>query len=143
MNADVELVPCDAARDGAFIRDLTRANFFESMKHVWREERHQREPMNPERYTMLRRAGETIGFFAVRRDEDCLYVQTIQLVPAARGTGIGTQAMHHIRSLAAGAPVVRLRVLRSNTGARRLYERLGYRTVSEDDEGFIMELALL
>jgi ribosomal protein S18 acetylase RimI-like enzyme len=142
MNADVELAPCDAARDGAFIRDLTRANFYEAMKHVWREERHQREPTHPERYTMIRRAGETIGFFAVRRDDDCLYVQTIQLVPAARGAGLGTQVMHHIRTLAAGVPAVRLRVLRSNTGARRLYERLGYRVVSDDAEGFIMELAL-
>lgn len=139
MTADVELVPCDAARDGALIRDLTRASFYEAMKHVWREERHQREPMHPERYTMLRRAGETIGFFAVRRDDDCLYVQTIQLVPVARGLGIGTQIMHHIRSLAAGAPV-RLRVLRSNTGARCLYERLGYRAIAEDDDGFLMEL---
>ena len=30
MNADVELVPCDAARDGALIRDPTPANFYHS-----------------------------------------------------------------------------------------------------------------
>lgn len=142
MIDDVELVPCDPARDGAFIRDLTRASFYEAMKATWREDRHQREPTNPERYTMLRRAGETIGFFAVRRDDDCLYVQTIQLVPSARDAGLGTHIIHHIRTLAAGAPAIRLRVLRSNDGARRLYERLGYTVISEDEQGAIMELAL-
>ena len=138
----IELVPCDAARDGAFIRDLTRENFFELMRATWREDRHQREPTNPERYTMVRRDGETIGFFAVRRDDDCLYLQTIQLVGAARGAGLGSQRMQHIHGLAAGAPCVRLRVLRGNPGAKRLYERLGYEVVAEDDHAFVLELRL-
>jgi ribosomal protein S18 acetylase RimI-like enzyme len=140
----IELASCDAVRDGDLIRDLTRANFYAAMAATWNEERHQREPMHPERYTMVRRAGETIGFFALRPDAGAMYLQTIQLVPAARGTGLGTHLLHHIHALAAasGATAMRLRVFRSNDGARRLYERLGYVTAVEDANAFVLERAL-
>jgi hypothetical protein len=64
---------------------------------------------------MVKRAGETIGFFAVRDEADVLYLQTIQLVKAARGAGV------------------------SNEGARRLYARLGYVTISEDESALMLE----
>ena len=136
----LEIVACDPARDDEFIRTQTRANFYAAMAATWDEARHQREPLHPDRYRMLRWNGETVGFFAVRDEPDHLYVQTIQLVPAACGQGIGTRVMHHIAELAGERPV-RLRVFPSNTGARRLYERLGYRLVGEEDDSLILELA--
>jgi GNAT superfamily N-acetyltransferase len=74
------------------------------------------------------RSGETIGSFALRDEADVLYLQTIQLVPAARGGGIGTRLMHQIHGLAADQDkrATRSRGFRSNEGARRLYARLGY-----------------
>jgi ribosomal protein S18 acetylase RimI-like enzyme len=141
---DVELGPCDVARDGELIRTLTRDNFYEAMKATWDEARLQQEPMHAERYRMLRRAGETIGFFALRHENDYLYVQTIQLVPSARGQGIGSRVMGYITQLAAAERLraIRLRVLRSNQAARRLYERLGYRAIEEDDASSILESVL-
>lgn len=143
MLDDVEIAACDAARDGELIRSLTRDNFYEAMKATWNEARHQREPLHPERYRMLRRAGETIGFFALRHERDHLYVQTIQLVPSARGRGLGSRVMAHIAQLAAEANLgtIRLRVLRSNQAARRLYDRLGYRAIAEEETSSILELA--
>lgn len=131
-----ELVACDPVRDGELIRSLTRANFYEAMRETWNEARHLEEPKFPERYTMVQRAGETIGFFAIRREPDHLYLQTIQLIE--RGTGLGTQLLAHIHALAGDLPV-RLRVFRSNTGARRLYERHGYRELSADDGSIVLE----
>jgi ribosomal protein S18 acetylase RimI-like enzyme len=141
---DIEIGPCDAARDGELIRTLTRHNFYEAMQAVWDEARHQREPVHPERYRMLWRDGETIGFFAIRPESDHLYVQTIQLVPAARGGGIGSRIMEHIAELAAVARVraVRLRVLRSNVAARRFYDRLGYRELEVGDSSWLLELPI-
>lgn len=101
MLIDVEIAACDVARDGELIRTLTRDNFYEAMKASWDEARHQREPLQPERYRMLRRAGETLGFFALRHERDHLYVQTIQLVPSARRRGLGARVMDHIAQLAA------------------------------------------
>lgn len=144
MLADIELVECDPARDGELIRALTRDNFYEAMKSSWDEARHQREPLHPERYRMLRRGGETIGFFALRDEGDNLYVQTIQLIPSARRGGIGSRVMEYIAHLAAEATrrTIRLRVLRSNHDARRFYERLGYRAITDDDSSSLLELVV-
>lgn len=137
----LELLPCDPAVHGDFIRTLTRANFFEAMKGSWNEARHQQEPTHPERYRMIARAGAVIGFFATRRERDFLYVQTIQLVEAARRHGLGTRLLMTIERNAAeeGARAVRLRVLRSNDGARRLYHRLGYVTIDEEPTSLVLE----
>lgn len=90
---------------------------------------------------MVKRAGETIGFFAVRDEADVLYLQTIQLVKAARGAGVGVRLLHFIHALGAQQHkrAVRLRVFRSNEGARRLYARLGYVTISEDESALMLE----
>lgn len=57
---------------------------------------------------------------------DLLYVR-----PSARGQGLGTEllraAAEHVQ--AHGAEMLALEVLESNAGARRLYDRLGFRTV--------------
>lgn len=137
-------MPCDPARDGERIRSLTRENFYAAMQAEWNEARHQQEPLHPERYQMVRRAGETIGFFAIRFADDHLYVQTIQLVAGARGAGIGTYLMNHIRQLAVarGLPAIRLRVLRANPRARQLYERLGYAVVEDHPTSVVMQLTL-
>jgi len=140
LPADVELVPCDPARDGELIRALTRASFYAAMKATWSEARHLEEPKFPERYQMVRRAGATIGFLAIRREPDHLYLQTIQLIEPARGLGLGTLLLAHVEALAGGLRAIRLRVLRANTGARRLYARLGYREIGGDDDALLLEL---
>jgi ribosomal protein S18 acetylase RimI-like enzyme len=142
--ADLELVPCDPARDGELIRTLTRASFYEAMKATWNEARHLEEPTHPERYRMVRRGGETIGFFAIRLEWDHLYLQTIQLDERARNAGIGTRILQHVRDLAIaeGKRAIQLRVFRSNAGAVRLYERLGYLRIREDEQSFVLELLL-
>ena len=57
---------------------------------------------------------------------DLLYVR-----PSARGQGLGTEllraAAEHVQ--AHGAEMLALEVLESNAGARRLYDRLGFRTI--------------
>ena len=144
MLGDIEIAACDAARDGELIRSLTRANFHDAMRATWDEARHQREPSQPERYRMLRRDGETLGFFALRDEADALYVQTIQLVASARCQGIGRRIMDHIAQLAAetGRRAIRLRVLRSNAAARRFYDRLGYGAIAEEEASSLLELTV-
>ena len=112
------------------------------MKATWSEARHVEEPKFPERYQMVRRAGETIGFFAIRREPDHLYLHTIQVIEPARGSGLGTLLLAHIRELASGLPAIRLRVLRTNAGARRLYDRLGYREIGADEHALVLELRI-
>lgn len=59
------------------------------------------------------------------------YVNAVAAFPVCRGRGVGTALMGFAENLAAetGAAALSLIVAEDNDGARRLYERLGYRTV--------------
>jgi ribosomal protein S18 acetylase RimI-like enzyme len=136
-----EIIACDPALHGELIRQLTRQSFEGVMTRlgIWNEARHLEEPKYPDRYRMVVRAGEAVGFFAVRLEADHLYLQTIQLVDAARGEGLGTQLLAHLEQLAREhvVPQIRLRVFAENR-ARHLYLRLGYQTVKVEDHTWVM-----
>ncbi len=59
----------------------------------------------------------------------------IYLAPDARGKGLSKEFMSaiHTHALKNGALKVRLKVYADNTGARRLYEKIGYVFASEEE----------
>lgn len=60
------------------------------------------------------------------------YIQTVCVAPARRGRGIGTLLVRFAEERSFhDSPNVFLCVSSFNSGARRLYERLGYRVVGE------------
>jgi len=62
------------------------------------------------------------------------YVNVLAGFPQWRGKGFGTTLLRHAETLAAKAGVKRgmsVIVADNNTGARRLYERMGYREVAQ------------
>jgi ribosomal protein S18 acetylase RimI-like enzyme len=69
-----------------------------------------------------------------------MHIVDIMILPKMRGRGIGTAAIQTVLSTAAhaGKPV-RLSVNRMNRGATRLYERLGFRKIGEDEGQYFME----
>lgn len=76
-------------------------------------------------------AGED-GIAALKRKSDRAWLLDLLYVrPQARGKGLGSEllraAAEHVRE--AGGETLALEVLESNGGARRLYDRLGFRTV--------------
>lgn len=76
--------------------------------------------------------GEMVGFIAgdVKRGEGVAWIATVGVLPEQRGRGIGTALMN---ACEAHVPLdtIRLCVRKSNTGAIRLYEGLGYRKINE------------
>jgi [ribosomal protein S18]-alanine N-acetyltransferase len=60
---------------------------------------------------------------------DEIHINNVALRPALRGQGLGTALMRHVLREARqlGARRATLEVRASNAGARRLYERLGFR----------------
>jgi ribosomal protein S18 acetylase RimI-like enzyme len=62
------------------------------------------------------------------------YVYGFRVQPAYRNYGIGTHLMAAVEAdlLERGYRIVTLNVGKDNPGARRLYERLGYRVVAAD-----------
>jgi len=143
--SSIELCPCDVDRDGRFIRTLTAANFFKLLRttYGWNEDHHRQEPAQPEQYTMIRRGGDNIGFITLRDQTDCLYLRSIQLVPEARGVGVGTSLMQHVENVARalGHRTIRLRVFHKNR-AVSLYRRLGYTVESSDEHSAGLQKAV-
>ena len=72
--------------------------------------------------------GREIGFLKLTESDGVISLAQIFVVPDHRRKGVGTTLLRDI--LARDLPV-RLRVLKVNADARRLYERLGFRVVDE------------
>lgn len=72
--------------------------------------------------------GEAIGRLLTSFDADVLHLVDVLLDGAARGRGVGSALLRWLqqRAIASGAAAMELHVMLDNTGARRLYERLGF-----------------
>src|SRR5581483_1530618 len=71
------------------------------------------------------------------------FLEIVYVRPEARGRGVGVELIREVarRAQEAGAEMLELEVLESNDGARRLYDRLGFRTVERSLAAPVAELA--
>jgi ribosomal-protein-alanine N-acetyltransferase len=85
-----------------------------------------------ERY-VARAGGEVVGFLILNMGGALAgYIQTVCVAQEKRGQGIGARLMAFAEErIFRDSPNVFLCVSSFNAGARRLYERLGYRVVGE------------
>jgi len=90
------------------------------------------------------KAGEPVGelWFAEQLDESPrrVFIFDIAVHEQQRGRGIGTDAIASLASEGRqmGAEEIRLAVFSHNTGAVRLYERLGFETIERGEAGMRM-----
>lgn len=83
-------------------------------------------------------SGTPIGLLKVVRSEDSWDLVQIQILPEKQGGGLGSTILKKLLADADEAHAsVSLSVLRANP-ARRLYERLGFRIVGENDKAYDM-----
>lgn len=76
--------------------------------------------------------GVDAGRLKVERRQQHIYIGLIEIAPSHQGRGIGGQIVRGVRDTAfAEGKSVCLNVLRVNTGAYRLYRRLGFVEVAE------------
>jgi ribosomal protein S18 acetylase RimI-like enzyme len=84
--------------------------------------------------------GEDAGWLVAASMPEEVHIVDIMVMPEMRGMGIGAAAIQVILSSAADAgKPVRLSVNPMNQGAIRLYERLGFRKIGEDEIQHFME----
>jgi GNAT superfamily N-acetyltransferase len=99
-----------------------------------------RESYTPETHQLVLVSGKPAGLIAVEVESEYLWLVKLYLLSEHRRKGLGSRLLAHVMQLArAQGKPVRLRVLRVNTGAKRLYERHGFRVVHETPERFLLE----
>jgi ribosomal protein S18 acetylase RimI-like enzyme len=84
--------------------------------------------------------GRLAGFYWIEEREEILHLHGLVLEGAAQGQGIGSRVLTMLETTYRDSmEAIELGVHESNERARRLYERLGYRTVKLlDDVGFFI-----
>ena len=85
--------------------------------------------------------GQCIGGFCLdRRPDQDWHLRTFFLEPSSHGQGIGTAVLLHLmRQAKSQQRDMTLHVIHSNP-AKRLYERLGFQTVRQEDKTSLMRL---
>jgi ribosomal protein S18 acetylase RimI-like enzyme len=85
------------------------------------------------RVSVARLDGAVVGMIAVRTGEDVQWIDQLYLAPGHVGRGIGRQLLAHgLRILGRDFPV-RLYSFQANRGARKFYERAGFRAIAFSD----------
>ena len=74
-------------------------------------------------YTCVCLHEEPVGFYRFCPEAEAMELDDLYILPQFRGRGIGTAVINHC--IAQGAPI-ELYVFTQNTGALRLYRRLGF-----------------
>lgn len=90
------------------------------------------------RYYLIEASGNTVGYLAVQRRGDVLFISKLYLLRSRRGRGLGREAMTLLESLArsSGCDRLELTVNKHNRGSIAFYEAAGF----EKGEGVVMDI---
>ncbi len=75
--------------------------------------------------------GPVVGMMALQRRDDVGWLDQLYLHPDAVGQGLGTRLL--VQAMVELGPPIRLYTFQANTGARRFYERHGFRAIRFGD----------
>jgi ribosomal protein S18 acetylase RimI-like enzyme len=139
-----QLRPATAA-DATLTYDITRDAMQAYVVQTWgswdeaEQQAKHREHFTPATHRIVLVDGREAGLLAVEHEPAHLWLVKVYLTAPYRGTGVGSALVRQVVAEAdAERKAVRLRVLRVNTRARALYERLGFEVVGEEPDRFFM-----
>lgn len=80
-----------------------------------------------------------IGLFKYYEDEKAVHLVEVEIMPQYQGKRIGESLLKTLQAQAKlGSKSINLSVLKSNP-AKKLYERLGFNVISQNENEFIMQ----
>ena len=134
------------AKDSEFVFAVKEAAFREYIEQVWgwddsyQQERHNTEFASHDSHIIIQFHGSDVGFLVTSDTSDALNVNQIFILPEYHGKGIGSACLTRIIDDASlEQKSVTLKVLKVNTRAIALYQRLGFTIVGEDSIYFQMK----
>jgi len=98
-----------------------------------------RKRIDPDRLRIIEVDGQAVGVVGFHDDGERLDIGPFEVDPAIQGRGVGSAALGEMLAIAdeAGIPAT-LQVLKVNSRALRLYERVGFEIVGETDTHHLM-----
>lgn len=132
------------AHDYDFLYQLHVAAMREYVEATWGwQEEWQKEyfdrKFDPSDRQIIQIDGKDAGVIAIEQRDEGLFVALIEILPDYQNRGVGTSLLRHTIQKAQAANLsVTLQVLKTNAPARRLYERLGFVIVKDEDYRYIM-----
>jgi ribosomal protein S18 acetylase RimI-like enzyme len=133
--------------DYDFLFALHRATMREYIEPIWGwheewQEEYFRKKFDPLKRHIIIVDGEDAGVLVVEERPNEIYIGLIELLPEFQGCGVGTSILNDLKNKAARQKArLSLHVLNTNLKARRLYERLGFRTIYEESSRILMTYA--
>ena len=126
--------------DRAWLDELRRAVYEPLFRATWggwdeaRHERHFAATWQQGRIQLIEVNGQRIGMIQLRQLDDCVEVGEIQVLPEYQNKGLGTQLLVEVidRARQQGRDAI-LRTGLMNSGACRLYKRLGFEETERSD----------
>jgi ribosomal protein S18 acetylase RimI-like enzyme len=108
---------------------------------AWQQEYFARK-FDPDSRQIIQIDGGDAGVIAVEQRDEELFIALIEIHPSFQGQGVGSALLSHLIQTAHSQNLpITLHVLKTNSPARRLYERLGFVVVTEEDYRFKMTLS--
>ncbi|MFO7679293.1 MAG: GNAT family N-acetyltransferase [Chloroflexota bacterium] len=130
--------------DFAFLYGLHRAVMQEYVAATWGwveawQAEYFKRKWDPDKWRIIQVEGQDAGVWVVEEREGELYLGLIEITAEFQGQGVGTAVIQNLLAAAqAQNRAVSLHVLKANTRARQLYERLGFAVVAEETYRFKM-----
>ena len=129
-------------QDFNFYQDLHKNSLKPYVEQIWgwidsQQEKRLKECFNPLKMQVIQVCDQDVGVLEIEKTSEGVFLKNILILPEFQGRGLGSQIIKDVVEDAIPLSVF-LSVLRPNP-AKKLYERLGFKVVSEDPERFYMK----
>ncbi len=136
------------ADDSEFAYQTKKAASRSYVEKVWGWDEEEQRQLHERRFIsqdfyVIQASGIDVGILAMVREPDCVKLNQLFILPEYQSRGIGAACMMRVIEDAEALKLpVRLRVLKVNGRAIVFYERLGFKSIGENDTHLLMERIL-
>lgn len=127
-------------RDLPFARNLTHQamnRYYEQNQLLWSNDGFDTAWAGRENWIICQ-DDRVLGFISLSCDSNALYIRELHMIEQHRGLGAGSWVLQQMALKARTPGLLRLTVFKTNP-AKKLYERMGFSVVGEEDSFWRME----
>lgn len=133
-------------QDYDFVYDVKKITLKPYIEEIWGwDDRVQKkfcdEGFEVETHMIITYDGEDIGILETNELESRIEIVELQILPKYQGKGIGTSILKDIIEKYKGTSKrIGIGCFKQNGGAKRLYERLGFKLIKETTNHYVLEM---